>query len=129
VKTTGSGVEADGGTWWSFTVTVPTVPADHWKAEYFGNRDLTGAAVATVDEGTGFFDHSWGTGGPAGLSDDFSARFTRTVTFVAGTYRLMSPRWQRSVSPSGRSEFWRQSRGGPGAEAGQTRGHRALFGG
>ena len=88
VKTTGSGVEADGGTWWSFTVTVPPVPADHWKAEYFGNRDLTGAAVATVDEGTGFVDHSWGTGGPAGLSDDFSARFTRTVTLAAGTYRF-----------------------------------------
>ena len=41
-----------------------------------------------MDEGTGFVDHSWGTGGPADLSDDFSARFTRTVTLAAGTYRF-----------------------------------------
>jgi RHS repeat-associated protein len=41
-----------------------------------------------ISTGTGFVDHSWGTGGPAGLSDDFSARFTRTVTFAAGTYRF-----------------------------------------
>ncbi len=88
VKTTGSGVEADGGTWWSFTVTVPSVPANHWKAEYFGNVTLSGPPVATVDEGTGFVDHSWGTGGPAGLSDFFSTRFTRTVTLAAGRYRF-----------------------------------------
>jgi RHS repeat-associated protein len=87
VKTIG-GLEADGGVWSSFTVTIPPVPADHWKAEYFGNTTLSGAPVATVDEGTGFVDHSWGTGGPAGLSDHFSARFTRTVTLAAGTYRF-----------------------------------------
>ena len=87
VKTIG-GLEADGGTWWSFTVTVPFVPPDHWKAEYFGNATLSGTPVATVDEGTGFVDHSWGTGGPAGLADHFSARFTRMVTLTAGTYRF-----------------------------------------
>ena len=82
------GVLRDPGTWWNFTVTVPFVPADHWKAEYLGNTSLCGAPVATVDEGTGFVDHSWGTGGPANLTDDFSARFTRTVTLAAGTYRV-----------------------------------------
>jgi RHS repeat-associated protein len=69
-------------------VTIPSVPADHWKAEYFGNPTLSGTPVATVDEGTGFVDHSWGTGGPANLADKFSARVTRTVTLVAGTYRF-----------------------------------------
>ena len=49
---------------------------------------LTAPAASTVDEGTGFVDHSWGTGGPANLTDDFSARFTRTVTLAAGTYRF-----------------------------------------
>ncbi len=87
VKTIG-GLEADAGAWWSFTVTIPPVPADHWKAEYFGNATLSGTPVATVDEGTGFVDHSWGTGGPAGLADHFSARFTRTVTLAAGRYRV-----------------------------------------
>ena len=87
MKTIG-GLEADGGTWWSFSVTVPFVPVDHWKADYFGNTSLGGAPVATVDDGTGFVDHSWGTGGPANLVDDFSARFTRTVTLAAGTYRF-----------------------------------------
>ena len=87
VKTIG-GLEADGGTWWRFTVTIPPVPADHWKAEYFGNTTVSGAPVATVDEGTGFVDHSWGDGGPAGLADHFSARFTRTVTLAAGRYRF-----------------------------------------
>jgi RHS repeat-associated protein len=86
VKTAGSGLKADGGTWWSFTVTTPLVPADHWKAEYFGNTTVSGTPVATVDEGTGYVDHSWGHGGPAGLADHFSARFTRTVTLAAGTY-------------------------------------------
>ncbi len=88
VKTGVTGVLADGGTWWSFTVTTPLVPPDHWKAEYFGNQDLSGTPVAVVDEGTGFVDHSWGDGGPAGLADHFSARFTRTVTLPAGRYRF-----------------------------------------
>ncbi len=88
VKTVGGGLQADEGTWWSFTVTVPYVAPDHWKAEYFGNVTLSGPPVATVDEGTGFVDHSWGTGGPAGLSDFFSTRFTRTVTLAAGRYRF-----------------------------------------
>ena len=98
VKTIG-GLEADSGTWWSFTVTVPFVPADHWKAEYFGNATLSGTPVATVDEGTGFVDHSWGTGGPAGLADHFSARFTRTVPLAAGTYRF-------TVTTDDGSQLW-----------------------
>ncbi len=88
VKTGVTGVVADAGAWWSFTVTTPLVPADHWKAEYFGNQELSGAAAAVVDEGTGFVEHSWGDGGPAGLADHFSARFTRTVTLPAGRYRF-----------------------------------------
>jgi len=99
VKTAGSGLEADEGTWWRFTVTVPYVAPDHWKAEYFGNATLSGAPVATVDEGTGFVDHSWGTGGPAGLADHFSARFTRTVPLAAGTYRF-------TLTTDDGSQFW-----------------------
>jgi len=84
-----NGTEADTGTWWSFTVAPPSIPADHWKAEYFSNTGLTGTPASTVDEGTGVVDHSWGSGGPSGLpSDNFSARFTRTVMFAAGRYRF-----------------------------------------
>ena len=57
-----------GGTQLSLTLAIPSVPADHWKAEYFGNAMLGGAPVAVVDEGTGFVDHSWGDG-PAGGAD------------------------------------------------------------
>jgi hypothetical protein len=85
VKTAGSGVQADRGTWWSFTVTTPLVPADHWRAEYFANLTLTGPLASVVDEGTGFVLHDCDTGAPAGGS---SARFTRTLTLAVGHYRF-----------------------------------------
>jgi hypothetical protein len=93
------GLETDGGTSCSLAVTIPTVPADHWKAEYFGNTTVSGTPAATVDEGTGFVDHSWGDGGPAGLADHFSAGFTRTVTLAAGRYRF-------SVTTDDGSRLW-----------------------
>jgi hypothetical protein len=33
VKTVSGGLQADEGAWWNFTVTVPFVAPDHWKAE------------------------------------------------------------------------------------------------
>jgi hypothetical protein len=68
----------------SLTPTVLFVPPDHWKAEYFGNQELSGAPAAVVDEGTGFPAHDWGAGSPAGVpAGDWSARFTRTITLTA----------------------------------------------
>jgi RHS repeat-associated protein len=73
----------------SWDLAPTTIPADHWKAEYFSNADLSGTPTSTADEGTGFVDHVWGGGGPSGLpADNFSARYTRTVTFAAGRYQF-----------------------------------------
>ncbi len=84
VRVAGSGEPADAGTWWTFTVTTPTIPADQWRAEYFANPTLTWPAASTVNEGAGFLHHDWGMGAPAGVPpDQFSARYTRTITLTA----------------------------------------------
>ncbi len=70
VKTTGSGVEADGGTWWSFTVTVPSVPANHWKARVLRERDPERPAGGDGRRGDGVRQSQLGdgrTGGPVGV--------------------------------------------------------------
>jgi len=83
--TPGGRFDLNGVSWLS---TVPP-PADHWKAEHFSNATLSGTPTSAVDEGTGFVDHWWANGAPSGLpADNFSARFTRTVTFPAGRYRF-----------------------------------------
>jgi hypothetical protein len=67
------------------------VPSDHWRGEYFASVTLTGAPSLVRDDGTSPLAFDWGGGGPnaCGIgSDRFSARFTRTVVFGAGTYRF-----------------------------------------
>jgi hypothetical protein len=59
-----------------------------WRAEYWPNRNLEGSpALVRNDSNVDFY---WGLGSPAeGLPvDDFSARWTRSVLFDAGTYRF-----------------------------------------
>ena len=54
-------------------------------AEYFSNISLTAPATRTACEGAP--NYSWGAGGPAGLPvDNFSARWTGSPTFSAGSY-------------------------------------------
>jgi murein DD-endopeptidase MepM/ murein hydrolase activator NlpD len=69
-----------------------TVAGDHWKGEYFSNRELGGAPAATRDDGTASLDFDWGAGSPAAdcgvPADQFSVRWTRTVTFAAGSHRF-----------------------------------------
>jgi hypothetical protein len=57
-----------------------------WKGEYFTNAELAGAPVLVQNEGQVDFD--WGLGSAAaGLPvDRWSARWSRWVTFSAGTY-------------------------------------------
>jgi hypothetical protein len=59
----------------------------NWTAQYFNNRDLSGGAVLT-QTGLPGINYSWGSGSPgSGVNaDNFSARFTSTQTFAAGTY-------------------------------------------
>jgi len=54
-------------------------------AEYFSNTTLTAPATRTACEGPP--NYTWGAGGPAGLPvDNFSARWTGSPTFNAGSY-------------------------------------------
>jgi len=68
------------------------VPAEHWRGEYFANKDLAGRPMVVRDEGSGSLDFDWQLARPHtdcfNLNDNFSARWTRTVNFAAGTYRF-----------------------------------------
>jgi glucose/arabinose dehydrogenase len=69
---------------------VPPPPTEPlFAAEYFNNPDLTGPPMVTRDDPAVDFD--WGLGGspdPAVPTDFFSARWTRTMDYAAGTYRF-----------------------------------------
>ena len=74
----------------TYTATfTPVAPAGcspgQYRAEYFGNRTLSGTPARSVCE-AGPLDRNWGGGGPAGVgSNNFSARWTGTVNFTGGT--------------------------------------------
>ena len=72
--------------WWEKV--TPSFP--HWKGEYWSNPNLSGNPALVRNDGT--LDFDWGDGSPAwGLpADNFSARWTRTVTFDPGRYRLFA---------------------------------------
>ncbi len=58
----------------------------NWQAEYFNNKTLSGSPSFVRDDAE--INFNWGTGGPGnGLgSDNFSIRWTRSLTFPAGNY-------------------------------------------
>ncbi|MGY1728478.1 PA14 domain-containing protein [Geodermatophilus sp. SYSU D01062] len=61
-------------------------PAEQYRAEYFSNRNLSGAPVSTGCEAAPL-NRSWGTGGPPGAGqNNFSARWTGSFTFTAGAH-------------------------------------------
>lgn len=65
------------------------VPNGQWRAEYYNNRDLTGAPALVRNDAEINFD--WGNGSPAAgvvSNDNFSARWTRLLSLGAGTYRF-----------------------------------------
>jgi M6 family metalloprotease-like protein len=67
-----------------------TVPAGHWRGEYFATIRTFGA-VAVRDDGTGQLSPALGAAGPfpaCGAGDNFSARWTRDVTLAEGVYGL-----------------------------------------
>ncbi len=75
----------------NFVLTRPqtTCTANHWAAEFFNTRDLSGAV-----SGRGCYDQldfDWGNGAPSVFSgsvnaDNFSARFHRTIHFDQARY-------------------------------------------
>jgi hypothetical protein len=76
---------------WS-PVCQTTVAANRWKGEYFNNQALAGSPAVTRDDGTDFLNLNFGGGSPWSacgvISDNFSARWTRTVNFAQGIYRF-----------------------------------------
>ncbi|MCB0018913.1 MAG: SH3 domain-containing protein [Anaerolineales bacterium] len=62
--------------------------AGNWHGEYFNNRTLAGNAALVRDDAQ--LNFNWGNGSPAtGINiDNFSARWTRSQNFAAGSYRF-----------------------------------------
>ena len=67
-------------------VSCPAISA--WRGEYWNNTSLDGYPVMCQNDNDVNFQ--WGLGGPGGsvLSDNFSARWTRTINFPSGNYRF-----------------------------------------
>ncbi len=70
-----------------------TVSADHWKGEYFNNTTFAGSPVMVRDDGADVLNLNWGYQGSPSASCNvpgtgFSTRWTRQVSFTAGTYRF-----------------------------------------
>ena len=60
-----------------------------WKMEVFRGKDLTGSPIGTRTVPQ--IDFRWGNGGPDGLTDAFSVRWTGTLRVPQdGTYRLVA---------------------------------------
>jgi hypothetical protein len=75
----------------TYTATYQPAPAactsGQWKASYFANQTLSGAAAGERCEAA--VDYNWGLGGPTGVgvgTDNFSARWVKTQSFTAGTH-------------------------------------------
>ena len=66
---------------------VPTIPHG-WRGEYFSNRWLSGSSTLVRDDADIDFYWDYGSPAPGIPSDGFSVRWTRTVTFDAGSYRF-----------------------------------------
>ncbi len=71
---------------------INNVPANHWKGEYFPNINLSGSPLMVRNDGDGSLNLNFGEDSPNLLCgipvDNFSARYTREVSFQAGVYRF-----------------------------------------
>lgn len=67
---------------------VPT-PSGPWYGEYWNNTAQSGAPSLVRNDAAVNFNWGFGTPDPARIfSDNFSARWTRSMTFVGGAYRF-----------------------------------------
>ena len=75
-------------------IAQPSQPAaqvyNGWKASYFTNNSLVGSPAVVQDVAD--INFSWGSGSPHPSipSDNFSARYERTINFAPGNYRFTS---------------------------------------
>jgi uncharacterized protein YraI len=72
----------------SWTKVSSPPPASTYTAEYFNNKNLSGAPVLVRGEAA--INNNWGLGSPAPQVpvDNFSARWTATLTLTPGRYRF-----------------------------------------
>lgn len=71
---------------WVRIVVEPEI--SHWRGEYFDNMEVAGDPLLIRDDDE--IDYNWEKGSPAkGFpSNQFSVRWTRTIKFDPGTYRI-----------------------------------------
>jgi hypothetical protein len=76
--------------WWEYRGPDAVATYLDWKGEYYANMSLGGSPYLVVNDRV--LDLNWGEGPPAsGMPDDqFSARWTRTVTLEEGAYRFFA---------------------------------------
>jgi glucose/arabinose dehydrogenase len=73
------------GTTYTATYTISACPRGQYRAQYYANATLSGAAAVTRCEAAPL-DRNWGTGGPGSVGvDNFSARWNGSFSFTAGT--------------------------------------------
>jgi len=70
------------------TPTPTSVVITDWRGEYYNNRDLNGHPVLVRNDVTINFDWGDGSPGPGLPADDFSVRWSRGLSYSAGTYRF-----------------------------------------
>ncbi|MCP5099343.1 MAG: hypothetical protein GY943_27635 [Chloroflexi bacterium] len=89
--------DADGTEYWSnivasdsgeVTITINSCGVNYYLAEYFNNRNLSGAPVFTQCEQA--INYDWGNGDPGnGISNNnFSVRWSGNIEIAEGTYRF-----------------------------------------
>jgi uncharacterized protein YraI len=75
---------------WAGSAAVTKAADETWDAAYWNNRTLSGSPIFGQEEDE--INHDWAGGGPHNIlipdGDNFSARWTRTVNFAAGSYRF-----------------------------------------
>jgi hypothetical protein len=84
---------------WAPAPCTAVVLAEKWKGEYFNNPALSGKPTLVRDEGDGPLNFFWGLKSPDSScnvsADNFSARWSRTVTFADGLYRFTVTSYDR----------------------------------
>ena len=99
---------------WELHPCLTNVAPDHWRGEYFESPDLTGDftgnAAVIRDEGQRDLELSFARNFTGRINtmcltrEAFTARFTRKVTFGAGTYKFTLTSYQRHIDSH--SNLW-----------------------
>lgn len=67
-----------------------SLEVNQWRGEYFTNRNLTGLPALVRNDPALYFNWFYGSPAPAIPADQFSVRWTRSLTFDPGVYRFLT---------------------------------------